>query len=46
MAAANPIPESMGLGEDFYLTRRLSGKSGAMVFAADVDCRGFAGQAH
>ena len=31
--------------EDLYLTRTLSGKSGARVYAADITCRDFSGQA-
>ncbi len=37
--------ESWGIADDLYLNRMLSGKSGALVYAVDVTCQGFAGQA-
>ncbi|MEM7226617.1 MAG: hypothetical protein AAF495_26835 [Pseudomonadota bacterium] len=40
------IGERWGIGDDIYLTRQLSGgKSGAMVYLADVTSKGFTGQA-
>jgi TolB-like protein len=39
------IKQDWGISEDLYLTRRLSGKSGALVFAADLATRDFSGQA-
>jgi class 3 adenylate cyclase len=39
------IHESWDIGDDLYLNRMLSGKSGALVYAADVTSRDFGGQA-
>ena len=40
------IEQQWGIGEEIYLWRALSGgKSGALVYAADVTSRGFTGQA-
>ena len=39
------IREEWAVDGDIYLTRTLSGKSGARVFAVDVSCAGFSGQA-
>jgi len=39
------IQEQWGVGEEIYLHHKLSGKSGALVYAADVSSRDFSGQA-
>src|SRR5210317_2090721 len=39
------IKNAWGIETEIYLTRKLSGKSGALVFAADISTQAFAGQA-
>ena len=39
------IQESWGVEEEIYLHHKLSGKSGAIVYAADISSRDFSGQA-
>jgi hypothetical protein len=39
------IRENWGVGEEIYLHHKLSGKSGAIVYAADISSRDFSGQA-
>jgi TolB-like protein len=39
------LREAWGVTEDIYLQHKLSGKSGALVYAADIQCSGFSGQA-
>ena len=39
------IQEKWGVAEEIYLHHKLSGKSGALVYAADISSREFSGQA-
>ncbi|MCG8370625.1 MAG: hypothetical protein MJA32_08960, partial [Proteobacteria bacterium] len=39
------IREEWGVGDELYLHHKLSGKSGAVVYAADISSRDFSGQA-
>ena len=39
------LQERLGVGEDIYLHHKLSGKSGAAVYAADISSSDFSGQA-
>ena len=39
------LQEKWGVGEDIYLHHKLSGKSGAAVYAVDLDSDDFSGQA-
>ncbi|MDX1433445.1 MAG: BTAD domain-containing putative transcriptional regulator [Gammaproteobacteria bacterium] len=39
------LKQAWGIEHELYLTRRFSGKSGALVFAADIASRDFTGQA-
>jgi len=39
------LQDEWGVGEDIYLHHKLSGKSGAAVYAADISSSDFSGQA-
>ena len=39
------IRDEWGVEDEIYLLRKLSGKSGALVYAADITCNAFKGQA-